>query len=213
MPLPPLQDIDGNAIIMMREPLHIECLRNDSIALKKLIESGEHDVNDTDQCGRTALHIAAKEGNETCARLLVNAGADIHIQTNEFGIKPMHNSCGHSRGHLEIFRMLIEKGADVNEAEPLGWTPLMRACMSRNKKLVQLLLDNGARTDPVVTLGMVISHTAADLARLCGPEGIELAEKLDKFDADNGIVRTAPPPSTGKAPTKVVEYVKGVPKE
>eukprot|EP00325_Prymnesiales_sp_UTEX-LB-985_P000984 CAMPEP_0174706394 /NCGR_PEP_ID=MMETSP1094-20130205/9259_1 /TAXON_ID=156173 /ORGANISM="Chrysochromulina brevifilum, Strain UTEX LB 985" /LENGTH=277 /DNA_ID=CAMNT_0015904651 /DNA_START=38 /DNA_END=868 /DNA_ORIENTATION=- len=203
MPMEPLLDVDGNKIMMMREPLHIECLRNDSIALKKLIESGEHDISDTDCCGRSALHIAAKEGAETCARLLIAAGIDINLRTNEYGIKAMHCACGHSKGHLEIFRHLIEKGADVNEAEPLGWTPLMRACMSRNKELVQLLLDNGALTTPAVTQGMVISHTAADLARLCGPEGKELAEKLDKLDKENGVVRTAPPASTGPAPKDV----------
>jgi len=200
MPLPPLKDADGNDIMMMREPLHIECLRNESIALKKMIDSGEYDVNDVDQCGRSALHIACKEGNETCARLLVAAGIDIHLKSNEYGLKAHHWSCGHSKGHLEIMRMLIDKGADVNEPEPAGWTCLMRACMSRNKELIELLLANGAKTDPSVTQGMVIDHTAADLARLCGPVGREIAARLDKYDEENGIVRKAPPPQTGPPP-------------
>lgn len=45
---------------------------------------------------------------------------------------------------IEIGRLLIEAGADVNKPDTIGQTPLMDACFKGDYKFVKLLLDNGA---------------------------------------------------------------------
>jgi ankyrin repeat protein len=49
---------------------------------------------------------------------------------------------------LEITRLLLERGADVNRGNDHGWTKLHQAGYSNDSELARLLLDAGARTDP-----------------------------------------------------------------
>ena len=50
-------------------------------------------------------------------------------------------------GDLEIVRLLLERGADPNRGNDYGWTKLHQAGYSDERRLAQLLLDAGARTD------------------------------------------------------------------
>ena len=47
-------------------------------------------------------------------------------------------------GHLEAARALLERGADVNAADRIGWTALMEAASKGRPELVRMLLDYGA---------------------------------------------------------------------
>jgi ankyrin repeat protein len=50
-------------------------------------------------------------------------------------------------GDLEIVRLLIERGADPNRGNDYGWTKLHQAGYSNRRRLAELLLEAGARTD------------------------------------------------------------------
>lgn len=47
-------------------------------------------------------------------------------------------------GQSRIARMLIDRGADVNYANNIKWTPLMSAVASGQKGMVELLIEKGA---------------------------------------------------------------------
>ena len=48
---------------------------------------------------------------------------------------------------IEITRLLLERGADVNRGNDYGWTKLHQAGYGNDVELARLLLDAGARTD------------------------------------------------------------------
>jgi ankyrin repeat protein len=48
---------------------------------------------------------------------------------------------------LDVVRLLLERGADVNRGNDYGWTKLHQAGYGDDSELAQLLLDAGARTD------------------------------------------------------------------
>src|SRR5437868_6841882 len=50
-------------------------------------------------------------------------------------------------GELDVARLLLERGADVNRGNDYGWTKLHSAGYSNDRELARLLLDAGARTD------------------------------------------------------------------
>jgi ankyrin repeat protein len=50
-------------------------------------------------------------------------------------------------GSLELTRLLLERGADVNRGNDYGWTKLHQAGYGNDVELARLLLDAGARTD------------------------------------------------------------------
>ncbi|RIB23243.1 ankyrin repeat-containing domain protein [Gigaspora rosea] len=80
-------------------------------------------------------------------------------------------------GKLEICRLLLEHGANVNAVTPeLLSTPLHRAAIINNSEIVHLLLSSGANPKLKDSDG----HTPLDKARKNGSEDVILI--LKKFD-------------------------------
>ena len=52
-----------------------------------------------------------------------------------------------SSGHLEIVKLLISHGADVNSQSSSGNTPLMYACASGHSEIVRVLLEANANVE------------------------------------------------------------------
>jgi ankyrin repeat protein len=50
-------------------------------------------------------------------------------------------------GDLDVVRLLLRRGADVNRGNDYGWTKLHSAGYGNNRELAELLLAAGARTD------------------------------------------------------------------
>src|SRR5207302_2039230 len=73
--------------------------------------------------------------------------------------------------HLEVTKLLLERGADPNAQAPVekyptdmsaaGMTPLMFATWMGNVELVQLLLDKGARVNTADHKGTTALHWAS----------------------------------------------------
>jgi quinoprotein dehydrogenase-associated probable ABC transporter substrate-binding protein len=63
---------------------------------------------------------------------------------------------------IERVKFLVEKGADVNKADPQGWTPLQNAARQRKDAMIEVLIELGADpnladdsgTTPLVTAAM-----------------------------------------------------------
>jgi ankyrin repeat protein len=101
------------------------------------------DWQDEDNYNSTPLHWAASWGRLEIAKMLIDAGADVNVQTN--GETPLHRAAG--RGEVEIARMLIDAGANVNVQDNGDWTPLHRAASRGEVKVARMLIGAGARKD------------------------------------------------------------------
>lgn len=85
-------------------------------------------IDQVDFYGYTALHAAAENGRlemiqpllgqkiyfiKNCSQLLFSdAGADINRATYDATFTSLHHAL--AKGHMEVARLLVEKGADVN---------------------------------------------------------------------------------------------------
>ncbi len=72
--------------------------------------------------------------------MLLNAGADPNICARDMHY-PIHGGAGHD--NLDIAKVLIEHGADVNVTDQLGETPLTVA--KNNPEMKALLRQAGAK--------------------------------------------------------------------
>ena len=94
---------------------------------------------------RTILMIAAEEGNENLAKLLVGYGADVN-GINSYGHTALMEAA--NGGHLNVVKFLIEHGANVNAAAfVLGYagnTALIFASEKGHVNVVKLLIKHGA---------------------------------------------------------------------
>jgi ankyrin repeat protein len=65
---------------------------------------------------------------------------------------------------IEEVRSLLEKGADANGVDDLGWTPLMNAAEAENIEILKLLLEHGADINKKNEAGETPLHIAVDIA-------------------------------------------------
>eukprot|EP00887_Chlorella_sp_A99_P002558 scaffold6.g2558.t1 len=110
------------------EELYNAIVKNDIRLVYRKIEEGA-DVNfvfgRAYRCpeGYTPLMVAAHRGRMECAKALLRAGADPNY-TNGAGDLTLFWALD---GGVEMTRLFVEYGADLDAATPKGWTPLSYA--------------------------------------------------------------------------------------
>lgn len=89
------------------------------------------------------LMIAARLGLTRVVRSLIDLGADPTESVFQ-NWDVIHSATG-SKGTLEIVKILIENGAEVDSRQnPMGHTPLMRARGAGKLDIIKFLVENGA---------------------------------------------------------------------
>ncbi|EOY30954.1 K+ transporter 1 [Theobroma cacao] len=172
-------------------------LRGDDLLLHQLLKRGL-DPNESDNNGRTALHIAAMKGSENCVLLLLDYGADPNCKDSE-GIVPLWEamSAGHNKatkllkenganintgdvGHyactaaeqnnIVLLKEILRYGGDVTRPRHNGYTALHVAVCEGNTEIVKFLLEHGADIDKPDIHGW----TPRDLAEQQGHDEIKM---------------------------------------
>jgi ankyrin repeat protein len=147
----------------------------DCARLGHLIAADAMSVRAVSPDGWTPLHLAAAFANAEPVTLLLEHGAHVHqFSHNPLRNQPLH-ACVALNHSLDIVRVLLESGADVNASQHGGYTPLLQAAAAGRKDLVLLLLEHGARPDCVCDRG----KSAADYAKERGHA--EVAEILVSY--------------------------------
>ncbi|TYI17124.1 hypothetical protein ES332_A07G002200v1 [Gossypium tomentosum] len=171
-------------------------VKGDDSLLNKLLEKG-HNANESDDNGRTPLHIAASKGSENCVLILLDHNADPNIKDSEGSVPLWEAILG---GHDNIAKLLKDNGANINvgdvghfaciaaEQNDLdllkeivryggnvtcprynGYTALHVAVCEGNVEIVKYLLEQGSDIDKRDIHGW----TPRDLAAQQGHEDIE----------------------------------------
>ena len=124
--------------------------KNDSNAMKAFITSGG-DVNAQNKddnelaSGLTALMVAALNHCYDVAKLLVEAGAEVNLQSDD-GLTAL--KAASTEGYLDIMKLLINAHADINAKEKVNlWTALISAAGENQLAAVELLIEAGANVD------------------------------------------------------------------
>ncbi|XP_060527199.1 ankyrin repeat domain-containing protein 17-like isoform X2 [Cylas formicarius] len=120
------------------------CTDGDVGTVKKLLTEGRS-VHETSEEGESLLSLACSAGYFELAQVLLA----MHANVEDRGIKgectPLMEAA--SAGHLDIVRLLVHHGADVNAQSTSGNTPLMYACAGGHTDVVKFLLENGANVE------------------------------------------------------------------
>jgi len=142
--------------------------------------------------GMCPLMVASKNGFIHKVRFLLKNSLEFLNGKNKNGLSPLHFAC--INHHLEVARLLIEKGADVNTQDFYQETPLMVACKMNHRAIIELLLENEAdvnRTNRIGETPLILSLKYADsnyISNLKRIEYLEMARYLIENGADLNLV-------------------------
>ncbi len=124
--------------------LGVAAMRRQGEMVTLLIERGAN-VNHRDRKADCPLSFAVYGRDEAIVKQLVDAGADLWYRSLG-GETLLHHASG--RGLTEFVTYLLDNGADVNARSEDG-EPIGQAAGGGFPVIVQLLIDRGARPDPV----------------------------------------------------------------
>ncbi|TAL28215.1 MAG: hypothetical protein EPN97_15285, partial [Alphaproteobacteria bacterium] len=149
---------------------------------------------------RSALSIAAEEGNYMAVQLLLNHGAPAHEKHATPSAQPLHLAAEIDRP--DIAGLLLHSRAPVDAAREGGVTPLLDAVYWNSVKAMRTLLHFGASKEKMNADGHMPLHLAAEreypeAASLLIESGADMnAKNRDGFTplmvaAQNGGLETA----------------------
>ena len=125
-----------------------------------------------------ALWDAARNGDRAKVAALLEAGVDVNVRTR-YGVTALIFAA--DKGRLEVVRLLVERGADVNAQDTFyGTSAIGMALGSGHHDIARYLLEHGSGGAPMaLTAGIRAGHVALVRAALAGP------------DLDAGSIETA----------------------
>ena len=177
------------------EDFFIAIKRDDARTVADLLSRG-FDANALDPKGRHGLFVAVQEPSPRAADVLIRwPKTNVEFRTAKDESPLMLASL---KGHLDLARKLIDRGADVNKT---GWTPLHYAATNGHLEIMNLLLENYAYIDaespngttPLMMAAQYGSATAvkllleagadASLKNQLGLTAIEFANKANRSES------------------------------
>ena len=131
-------------------PLHqgLHTPNEDNSRIVRLLLDHGVDVNARDKDQETPLHFGCSIGDSETALVLLDHGAELSAQ-NANGQTQLHRALQGSHYYTSdrVSRLLLERGVDVNARDKDKASPLHLASSNSRSRIVQVLLDHGAKAD------------------------------------------------------------------
>ncbi len=124
--------------------LHDAARKGDVRQLNKGLNEG-CGINDRDEKGMTALHIASLNGKLDCVEALLNEKAN-HSARLSSDVMPIHLAA--FGGHEDVIETLLVAGSPAAPREANGATPLHYAAIGNHYLAVESLLKSKTTVDP-----------------------------------------------------------------
>lgn len=118
-----------------RSPLFYSLLLDNTGLLKRLIQAGA-DINQQDKQGWTTLHHAIQRNNLPAVEILLQSGVDLEIK-DRYGNTPLWRAVFSSEGKGDIIKLLLNFGADSNNKNDSGTSPIELARAIANYDIIQ----------------------------------------------------------------------------
>lgn len=146
--------------------------------IEAMLEGNEVDINTRDAQGKSLLMWAIYMEQKEAAYMLIQGGADVHV--NVAGVTALTMAA--SRGYQDIVQLLLDVGADVNSKDRFGATALMVAAREWRTEAVKILLAAGADLNVQDAIGETALMKAArhgyqDIVQLLLESGADITLK------------------------------------
>ncbi|GIJ91227.1 ankyrin-2 [Aspergillus pseudoviridinutans] len=173
---------------------------------------------------KTALHEAVHRECLEIVQLLLDRGASPSLRYSSNDDSPLHTAA--AMCNTDLCAALLKAGADINDSNEHGWTPLMLAIRS-GKNTLRLLVESGANVNQTDDEGWTSLHFAVDyggpgllkyllkhgadstVQNTRGDTPLRLAARLGRFDIARELLKCGVDPSLGPGCCTALEWVQG----
>lgn len=133
-----------------------------------LVRTQSVNVNAVDESQDTPLLCAIHLKRTALVKTLIEIGADLDKAPtcNGMSVTPLHYA---SRRSVELVKLLVNGGANVNKTDDLGIPPLMMAAHEGHQEMVKVLVEGGADVTASERNGVT------SLMRACAGGHVEVA--------------------------------------
>lgn len=142
----------------------VDIFDGDDEGIKKLLDSN-WDINTPCEFNQTLIQRAALKNRIWLVKELIKRGAKLNGTIQQ----------SMTLDSLDSLELLLAGGADLEEIDKQGYTPLQKAVMSKKPKIAQLLLKNGADKSSKDKYG----RTALDIAIIKKSSGENMDEIIE----------------------------------
>lgn len=167
--------------------LHLAANFNLENAIVALLQRG-FDPGRRDLYGRTPLLVAAETGSKAVVEQLLKHGSSMEECTDErygyiVGCTALHLAA--INGHVNVVRLLLDRGAAINSQSSDHDTPISGAVRSGQAEVVQVLLDaradrtfhNTGNLDSTTLMSIALLDEDIDMVQLLLAAGVDVNER------------------------------------
>lgn len=121
-------------------PIHFAAEYGKEDIVELLIEKGA-DINCLNGSMKTPLSLAVSNGHKETAGVLIKNGVNVNFPIDGYGNYPLHIAA--EKGNIEIIKLLLDSGADINRRNKLKEPPLLLAIQNGHKDVAEFLRSRG----------------------------------------------------------------------
>lgn len=196
----------GSAALANDADDFVRAIKQDNdVAVRSLLARG-FDPNTRNEKGAPGLYLALQEGALKVARVLIDSPRLKAETRNAADESPLMMAA--LKGHVDLARQLIQKGADVNKP---GWTPLHYAATGGHLDMIRLLLEEHAFIDAASPNGttplmMAAAYGSPESVKLLIESGADITLRNQKQMNAMDFARQAERPDAVELLTQAERY-------
>lgn len=163
--------------------------------VEALIQHGAP-VLDKNNLGRSSLFLASEAGKPAVVEILLKTDAlnTVNEQSSS-GSFPLYAACKH--GHLNVVKLLVEKGADVHQKNNNGWTTLQQTCLKGDLTMLQYLISKGASVNDKANDGtcpvyIAVQNGFVSILEMLILHGADITEESNGTDGKTPLMAACP---------------------
>ena len=138
---------------------HDACAAGVNDLARRMLRDDPSLLNRHSDDGYPPLGLAIFFGNRELAKVLVDEGADVNTPSaNAQKVAPLHAAAAVC--DLEMMRILLDRGADPDARQQMGYTPLHTAASRGDIEMAKLLLSYGGTRDTRGEDGLSVGDVA-----------------------------------------------------
>ena len=176
-------------------PIDVAIQFGTSEVVNLLLEKNPRIMKNKDASGRSLLHIAVLFKRTNIVKELLKRGIHVNAQTFKPKSTPLHLACKKVTQSEEIVKLLLEKDASPNTLDKNGYTPLQWAIMSKNTRIVEILVQSKKcdlsikNKDGKTALDMALEDNQFEISKILSKETQNLLHNSEQSRAKKKSTR------------------------